>query len=270
MSDGSDPRNARARQERQNDAANQPGVSAGPLGGQARGQGTAQQRAQMAEMLRQALSAMGAGGANNSALTPEALMELARRAGISNPAQVPGLQRMMGENAQSALPQVPKHIIFQLGGVADDDFAPIICALPSEATHGLERITEITPVPNTVDWVLGIVQALAMIVSVVDLRRFLGQPSYGVTPFSRLVIVSRNDMTIGFLVDSVLVMRPLDPPVDQAQASALMAQSVPAWLQPYVAGMTLVEGRAVALLDPDALLFNERIHRYCVKERVSV
>ncbi|GEM_PF-393745 len=261
-----DPRNPHGGQERQSGAASQPDF-ASSLGGQAGGRGAAQ-RAQMAEMLRQALSTMGSGGANNSALTPEALMELARRAGISNPAQIPGLQRMVGENA-SALTQVPQHIIFQLGGVADDDFAPIICALPSEATQGLERITEITPVPNTVDWVLGIMQALGVIVSVVDLRRFLGQPSYGVTPFSRLVIVARNDMAIGFLVDTVIVMRPLDPPLDQAQASALMAQAVPAWLQPYVAGMTRVDGRAVALLDPDQLLFNDRIHRYRVKERVS-
>ena len=271
MSDPSDPRDVRAGQdgqERQNNAMSQPGSSGSP-GGQAGGRGAAQQRAQMAEMLRQALSTMGPSGANNSALTPEALMELARRAGISNPAQIPGLQRMMGENAQNALTQAPQHIIFQLGGVADKDFAPIVCALPSEATQGLERITEITPVPNTVDWVLGIMQALGAIVSVVDLRRFLGQPSYGVTPFSRLVIASRNDMTIGLLVDSVLVMRTLDPPVDQARAASLMAQSVPPWLQPYVAGMTLVDGRAVALLDPDQLLFNDRIHHYRVKERVS-
>jgi len=253
---------------RQPDPPSQPGF-ASSLSGQAN-RGNAQQRAQMAEMLRQALSTMGSGG-GASALTPETLMELARRAGVNNPAQIAGLQRMIGGEggAPSAL-QVRQQIVFQIGGADPSDFAPIPCALPSAATQGLERITEITPVPNTVEWVLGIMQALGVIVSVVDLRRFLGQPSFGVTPFSRLVVVSRGDMTVGFLVDSVIEMRPLDPPLDQAQARSLITQHVPDWLQPYVAGMTMVSGRAVALLDPDRLLFNERIQHYRVKERVSV
>ena len=216
--------------------------------------GTSAQRAQMTEMLRQALSTMGTSGANANNLTPETLMELARRAGISSPAQIAGLQRMMGMEggARDATPKVPQHIIFVLGEIE--------CALPADSVQGVERITELTSVPNTTDWVLGITQAIGMIVSVVDLRIFLGLPAIGLTPQSRLMVVTRRDMTIGFLVDGVIEMRPLGETIGQGDPQ--MLRRAPDWVRPYIIDTAQFEGRVIAVLDPDQLVFNERIHRY--------
>ncbi len=47
-------------------------------------------------------------------------------------------------------------------------------AFPAPHVIGVERVTEVTPVPNTVAWVLGIANLRGAITSVVDLRAFLG------------------------------------------------------------------------------------------------
>lgn len=238
----------------QRGAADQNDGPSGAGGLSSMGNGTAQQRAQMSEMLRQALSTMGGANAVPGSLTPEALMELARRAGISSLAQIAGLQRMMGVEggAHDATPKAPQHIIFILGDIE--------CALPAESVQGVERLGDVTMVPNTAPWVMGITQAIGMIVSVVDLRAFLGLPSLGVTTQSRLMVVTRRDMTIGFLVDAVIEMRPLGEVIGQGDPQ--MLRLAPDWVRPYIVDTAQFDGRVVALLDPDHLIFNEQIHRY--------
>ena len=204
-------------------------------------------RGQMNEMLQQALQALRASGAGNAAMTPEALVELARRAGIPNPEQLNDLSRMMGVDAVGE--RVPQLIIFLLGAIE--------CALPADAVRGgVERITEVTPVPNTAPWVMGVVQVWGAIVSVVDLRAFLGQPSQPLTARSRLLVVTLKDMTIGFVVDAVTEMRPV------GSATAMDDPSIPPWLQPYAEGVLHLEDRRIVMLDPERLLFSEPVHHY--------
>ena len=138
-------------------------------------------RGQMNEMLQQALQALRTSGGGASTLTPEDLVEMARRAGIPNPEQLNDLSRMIGVDPVGE--RVPQLIIFLIGDIE--------CAVPADAVRGgVERITEVTAVPNTAPWVLGVVQVWGAIVSVVDLRAFLGQPSQPLTARSRLLVVT--------------------------------------------------------------------------------
>src|SRR5690242_21205519 len=82
-------------------------------------------RGQMNEMLQQALQALRTAGTGNSAMTPDALVELARRAGIPNPEQLNDLTRMIG--VDPAAERVPQLILFLLGTVE--------CALPADAVQ---------------------------------------------------------------------------------------------------------------------------------------
>jgi purine-binding chemotaxis protein CheW len=146
-------------------------------------------------------------------------------------------------------PAVPQHIFFVLG---DDE-----CALPASAVQGVERISDITCVPNTAPWVLGVVQVWGAIVSVVDLRRFVGMPPVPPTPRTRLLVVTQRDMTIGFVVDAVTEMRPLGEVV----VGPLDART-PAWAAPYAQGRIQLEGHTATLLIPERLLFGDKIHQY--------
>ncbi len=96
---------------------------------------------QAREALRQTLSALGGGGS----LTPEGLAELVERAGLANPGRVAGLMGL-----DSGARAVPQHIFFALG---EDE-----CALPAGTVQGVERMADVTRVPNTAGWVLGVVQ----------------------------------------------------------------------------------------------------------------
>jgi purine-binding chemotaxis protein CheW len=204
-----------------------------------------------AEALQQALRSLsGQAVAGNAPLTPEALADLARRAGLNGGGQASNLARMIGmAAAPTDTAQMPQHVVFALGDVE--------CALPTEAVQAVERVGDVAAVPNTASWVLGIVHLHGTIVSVVDLRAFFGMPVQPVTPRSRLLVVTRRDMTIGLVVDGVTEMRSLnDEPVEVAGGSA------PAWAMPYAQRMLNLEGRQVILLDPERLLFADKMHRY--------
>jgi chemotaxis signal transduction protein len=64
-------------------------------------------------------------------------------------------------------------------------------------------------------------------------------------------------MAVGLVVDGVTEMRPLD----DALAQGYSAQT-PDWAAPYAAHTVVMDGRAVVLLDPERLLFAEKLHRY--------
>lgn len=205
-------------------------------------------RASMAETLQQALRALGHDGAS---LTPETLTELAHRAGVTDQRQVSDLARMMGMSASAAAsPDEPQHIVFTVGGVE--------CALPAEAVQGVERLGDVAQVPNTVSWVLGIIHLHGSILSVVDLCGFFGLPAQPVTPRTRLLVVTRQDMTIGFVVDGVTEMRSLD----KGDIADAPHSTIPAWASPYVQRPLRIDSRTVLLLDPALLLFADKMHAY--------
>jgi purine-binding chemotaxis protein CheW len=208
----------------------------------------------MAETLQQALRSLGGerqGSGTASGLTPEMLNELARRAGLSpvGSASVAGMLSAGGLINDVDVTGTPQHIIFAL-----DDAE---CALPAECVQGVERIAEISPVPNTVSWVLGIIHLRGSIRSVVDLRAFFDLPTQVLTPRSRLLGVTQRDMTIGLLVDGVNAMRSLDGLPSEEHGA-----STPSWAASYAERTVSVEGRTIVLLDPERLLYAEKMHRY--------
>jgi purine-binding chemotaxis protein CheW len=170
--------------------------------------------------------------------------------GVNNPEQIATLQRMMMLSPSTMTDAVAaQHILFMLDEVE--------CALPSIAVQGVERQFDVTPVPNVAPWVLGVSQMWGSIISLVDLRAFLGLPSIGVTPRSRLLAVVRREMTIGFVVDVVTEIRTMGDTIRREQPAG-----APAWLQPFLDGVAQIDGRQVYALAPDLLIFSERMSRY--------
>src|SRR5262249_48712828 len=148
---------------------------------------------------------------------PDRLRRLAQRA--DRLAEVGCGGRKQYEVSDPGAAQQPQHLLFTVASV---EFA-----LPAEVVQGVERTLEITPVPNTVPWVAGIVQAWGGIVSAVDLQAFFGLQAQPLTPRSRLVVVTRGDLTVGLLVNSVVEMRSLG----DGFASYLDLRATPEWAQ---------------------------------------
>ncbi len=65
------------------------------------------------------------------------------------------------------------------------------------------RITEITPVPGSPDYVLGIINLRGSVVTVIDTRRRFNLMPKESDDLTRIIIVEINGVVIGMLVDSV-------------------------------------------------------------------
>jgi purine-binding chemotaxis protein CheW len=209
------------------------------------------ERAQISDLMRQALAAINQGQLPGGALTAESVEQLARNLGATDPEQIATLQRMMMLSPAGTTPTqvAAQHILFLLGDVE--------CALPSEAVQGVERAFDVTPVPNVEPWVLGVTQMWGSIISVVDLRGFVGLPSIGVTQRSRLLAVAKREMMIGLVVDVVTEIRTMGDAIRHDTVA-----DAPSWAHAFLDGVAQVDGRPVSALDPERLLFNDRMHRY--------
>jgi len=65
------------------------------------------------------------------------------------------------------------------------------------------RYIEITPVPGTPQFVIGIINLRGNVVTVIDTRILFSLPLEDITDKARIVIVEAHDQTIGLLVEAV-------------------------------------------------------------------
>lgn len=65
------------------------------------------------------------------------------------------------------------------------------------------RSPEISPVPGSPPYVLGIINLRGHVVAIIDTRRRFGLASRDVDDASRILILEAGDHVVGFLVDSV-------------------------------------------------------------------
>jgi len=68
-------------------------------------------------------------------------------------------------------------------------------------------LKELSPLPCTPQFVLGIMNLRGQILSVIDFRRYVGLPVKGITELNRVVILKSGDMEFGILADEILGMR---------------------------------------------------------------
>jgi purine-binding chemotaxis protein CheW len=208
------------------------------------------QRAQVFDLMRRTLAAINRGQAPGGELTPESVEQIARAEGATDPEQIAALVRLMGLGGDAnQTPGEPQHIVFEVAGV--------LCALPSQSVQNVERGFEITPVPNVAPWVLGIAQLWGSIVSVVDFAAFAGQGFTTMTPRSRLLAVTVRDMQAGFLVDGVSAIRTVGAYIRRDTPG-----NAPTWTQPFLEGIVQDGQQPIIALDPEKLLFSDRMQRY--------
>lgn len=133
-------------------------------------------------------------------------------------------------------------------------------AAKAELVQGVERLAEVTPVPNVVSWVKGVINLRGSIASVVDLRMFLDLEQVPLNQRTRLLSLQYNEMVICFIVDSVSEMLPVPP--SAIVTGNVRQANIPPWAVPYATGTALLANRAVVLLDVPRLLFSDKMQRY--------
>ncbi|MBP1904167.1 chemotaxis protein CheW [Paenibacillus turicensis] len=87
-----------------------------------------------------------------------------------------------------------KVIVFKLG---EEEYG-----IEVDAVQTIERMMPITRVPKTLSFVKGVINLRGVVIPVIELRGRFGLPSVEYTDQTRIIIVSMNEIEVGFIVDS--------------------------------------------------------------------
>lgn len=112
-------------------------------------------------------------------------------------------------------------------------------------------LKELTPLPGTPSFVLGVINVRGQILSVIDLKKFFDLPERGLTDLNRVIIISNEHMEFGLLADALLGVRSL--PLTDVQPSLPTLTGI---REEYLRGIT---DERVVILDAEKLLSDKTI-----------
>jgi purine-binding chemotaxis protein CheW len=112
-------------------------------------------------------------------------------------------------------------------------------------------LEDLTPIPGTPPFVLGIINVRGEILSIIDLKKFFELPETGITDLNRVIIVQSSEMEFGILADEILGVRSIA--LKETQSSLPTLTGVRA---EYFKGVT---GDRVVILDGEKILSDKNI-----------
>ena len=130
-------------------------------------------------------------------------------------------------------------------------------AVESRHVREVRPLENLTPLPCTPPFVLGIVNLRGEIMSVLDIRKFFDLPERGLTDLNKVIVLQSGRMVFGILADTVAGVRRI--PAAQIQPSLSTLAGI---RERYLRG--IAPDRTI-LLDAEKLLADEQI---IVREQV--
>ncbi len=119
-------------------------------------------------------------------------------------------------------------------------------------------LENLTPLPSTPAFVLGVVNLRGEILSVLDLKKFFELPERGLTDLNKVIVLESGGMLFGILADAVVGVRHV--------AAAGIQPSLPTLTGVREAYLKGVSAERTVILDAGKLLADEKI---IVRERVE-
>ena len=170
----------------------------------------------------------------------------------SNKAIVPDAAQILRARAR-ALARPPEHAPASatLLEVLEFGLAQERYALEIRYVREVYPLKDLTPLPCTPPFVLGIVNVRGRILPVLDLKKFFELPEQGLTDLHRIILLEGNGLELGLLADATVGVRSI--PADSLQASLPTLTGI---RSDYLKGVT-AEG--LVLLDVAHVLADPRI-----------
>lgn len=131
-------------------------------------------------------------------------------------------------------------------------------AVASEYVREVCSLEELTPLPCTPAFVLGIVNLRGEILSVVDIKKFFDLPEKGLTDLNKVIVLESENMVFGILADVISGMRHIMRADIQPSLPTLTGIR-----EDYLQGVT---AEHVVVLDAEKLLNDENL---IVQEKVD-
>lgn len=121
--------------------------------------------------------------------------------------------------------------------------------LPISIVREIVRVPEITSVPNSPDYIEGVINLRGRIIPVVDLRKRFGEPVNEPSKKHRIVVVEIESRRIGLLVNSASEVLKIPPSEIEAPHNVFQEGELD-----YITGVGKLRGRLVILLDLSRIL----------------
>lgn len=120
------------------------------------------------------------------------------------------------------------------------------------SVHEILRIPEITRLPNTPEYIKGVINLRGNVIPVVDIRLRFGMQPVALTELSRIIVVEIGEKLVGLLVDNVhqvirLSRSRIDEPHDLIEGISTE----------FISGIGRLQDRLIVILRLDNILFSD-------------
>ncbi len=132
-------------------------------------------------------------------------------------------------------------------------------ALETSAVREVYPLRELTPLPGTPPFILGIINLRGQILPVNDLKRFFNLPEKGLSDLNKVIVLHRGRLEVGILADNIVGVRKL--PLAEVQAGLPTLEGLST---NYLKGVT---ADALIILDAEKILADPRL---IVHEEVEI
>lgn len=112
-------------------------------------------------------------------------------------------------------------------------------------------LTELTVIPCTPSFVVGVVNIRGQIFSIIDLKKFFKLPEKGITDIHKAIIIRTDDMELGILADNIRCVRTVF--CDEIQ------HSLPALTGEYANYLRGITSDGLILLNVEKILSDKKI-----------
>jgi purine-binding chemotaxis protein CheW len=125
-------------------------------------------------------------------------------------------------------------------------------ALPISQVQEIMRVGEITRVPNSPEYVKGVMNLRGRIIPVIELKKRLSLGESVIDKNSRIVVVENGIKVLGLMVDQVAqVMNITAEQIDRAPDEVVQVQ------ENYIKGVGKIDDRMIIMLDLEQIIVKE-------------
>jgi purine-binding chemotaxis protein CheW len=128
--------------------------------------------------------------------------------------------------------------------------------VPITSLHEIVRVPEITAVPDSPDYIEGVINLRGKIVSVIDLRKRFGEPETASNRRNRILVLEHRGRLSGLIVDSASEVLKIPAADIEPSPTALQDGGLNC-----VTGLGKYHGRLIVLLDMTKLLENGAVRK---------
>lgn len=115
--------------------------------------------------------------------------------------------------------------------------------------QGINKMVQVTKVPNSPDFVEGIINLRGQVIPLIDLRKRLGMQHKAYDKSTRFIVVEIFKIVIGFIVDSVNEVLRIERNITEPPPSVVGSDT-----NEFITGIAKLDDRLITLLALDRIL----------------